>query len=441
MNFLGDWGRHIGLLAVGWSRFGSEELFKQQPLRHLVDVYNKIDEIFKPEQEAAKKSRADGQDASANAIESQGVSAEKDEFFKKMEDGDPNALALWKRFRNICIANYSELYARLNISFDDYSGESEVRQETIAEVESILREKEIYETNDEAWIIDFKKHGHKGLGTAIARYRNGTTSYLLRDIAAVLERDQKYAFDKMIYVVSAKQDGHFQQLFKALELMGLDALASKLSHISFGKVQGATSGSGSQILLGDMLDQCQTVIKGYLEADLEATAEFQGGSPKVLESLSATSLMVQDLSVKRLGAFAFDVEKIAVTDGHNGLNLQQWYAKLSSKLKGTWVPREELESADYCVFEQEEYADVLRVLVQFPSIAKGSFKPLEASTILAFLFRLIDLLPGIWNDEEEEGSSSQPNLAELALFECVRHVLVSGMTMVGLMPVRLEDLE
>lgn len=434
MNFLGDWGKHIGLLAVGWSRFGSEELFEKEPLRHLVDVYNKIEEIFKPEQEAAKKLRSEGHDNSA--IETQGIWAEKDDFFKKMEDGDPDALTLWKRFREVCIADYADLYARLNISFDDYSGESEVSQETIAEVESILKEKGVYEDSQEAWFINFKEHGYKSLGTAIARYRNGTTSYLLRDIAAVLERSRKYSFDKMIYVVSVKQDGHFQQLFKSLELMGYSDLANQLLHVNFGKVQGASPKPGSGILLGDMLEQCQSTIHELLEVDPEETKEFQGGDSKVLTTLSATALMVQDLSIRRLGNFTFDIDKIAVTDGHTGLNLQLWFAKLSLKLNGTSVPRDELESADYTMFRQEEYSDILRVLVQFPHVVKASFKTLESSAILAYLFRLADLLPYVWNDEEE-GEGSHQNLAELAFFESVRQVLENGMTMVGLMPIKM----
>jgi arginyl-tRNA synthetase len=126
---------------------------------HLVDVYNKIEEIFKSEQDAAKKHRNQSQDSSA--IEAQGIDAEKDEFFKKNEDGDPGALTLWRQFRDICVANYNDLYARLNISFNEYSGESEVSQETVAEVESILKEKGFYDESEEACVINFKKHGYK----------------------------------------------------------------------------------------------------------------------------------------------------------------------------------------------------------------------------------------------------------------------------------------
>lgn len=437
MNFLGDWGRHIGLLAVGWFRFGSEELFAADPLRHLLDLYTKIDELFKPEQDAAKKLRAGGQGNSVN--ETQGISGEKDAFFKKMEDGDPDALALWKRFREVCITTYTDLYARLNIKFDDYSGESEVSQETVAEIEAILKEKGVYENSNNAWIIDFGKHGPRGLGIGIARYGNGTTSYLLRDIAAVLERSRKYSFDKMIYVVSAKQDSHFQQLFRTLELMGCSDLASRLQHVSFGKVQGLSPKPGSSgLLLGDILDQCQTAIHEFLEADQDNMKEFQGGdSSKVSDVLGGIALMTQDLSIKRGSNFTFDINKMATADGYTGLSLQNWFAKLSSKLNGAAVNRDELESTDYSMFEEEEaYADVLRLLVQFPGIAKSSFKPLESSTILTYLFRIIDLLPAVW-DEEAEPEGSHPNLAKLAFYESVRQVLENGMRMVGLVPMKM----
>ena len=74
--------------------------------------------------------------------------------------------------------------------------------------------------NANALIIDSKKHGAKKLDMAIVRTRQGTSTYLLRDLAAVLERVEKYSFDKMIYVVSSEQDGYLQRLFKIIELMG-----------------------------------------------------------------------------------------------------------------------------------------------------------------------------------------------------------------------------
>lgn len=60
INYLGDWGKQFGLLAVGWQKFGSEELFQKEPLKHLLDVYVKINALFKSEQEASKSARDNG---------------------------------------------------------------------------------------------------------------------------------------------------------------------------------------------------------------------------------------------------------------------------------------------------------------------------------------------------------------------------------------------
>ena len=215
----------------------------------------------------------------------------------------------------------------------------------------------------------------------------------------------------MIYVVSAKQDSHFQQLIKALELMDYSDLASRLQHVSFGKVQGLSPKLGSGLLLSDILDQCQTAIHEFLEGDQDYIKEFQGGDSKVSDALGATALMTQDLSIRRGGNFNFDSNKMATADGYTGLSLQHWYAKLSSKLKGAAINRDELESTDYSMFEKEAYADVLRLLVQFPGIVKSSFRSLESSIILTYLFRLTDLLPAVWNEEAE---GSHQNLAQLA---------------------------
>jgi arginyl-tRNA synthetase len=434
MNFLGDWGKNIGLLAVGWARFGSEELFDADPLKHLVDVYTKIDELLKEEQKIVKKLHAEKQDASE--IETQGIGAEKDAFFKKMEDGDSDAVALWKRFREVCIANYTELYARLNISFDDYSGESDVKQATTAEVESILKEKGVCEESEGASIIDFNKHGSRGLGIAILRYSNGTSSYLLRDIAAVLERVQKYSFDRMVYVVSSKQDSHFLQLITAIELLGHSDLANRLEHVSFGKfkVKGSSQTQSNGHLLSNILDQCQTSIQEFKDDDPNNLLEFQEGSVELSNILSATALMTEELSIKRLSNFNLDASSVANTEGYTGLRLQHWFAKLCLRLKGTTINREELEKADYTLFEEEEYADILRLLVRFPDIVKASFKNLESPGILTYLFQITDLLPAL-PDQEAEGSTQ--NHAQLAFYESVRQVLENGMRIVGLVPIKL----
>src|SRR5271156_470427 len=99
-------------------------------------VYNQIDQLSQPELAASKGAR----DSRGNpiAVETQGLFAERNAFFKRMEDGDEEALALWKHFRHVSIEHYIGLYARLKVSFDEYSSESQGSPEAMTEVEDIL---------------------------------------------------------------------------------------------------------------------------------------------------------------------------------------------------------------------------------------------------------------------------------------------------------------
>jgi arginyl-tRNA synthetase len=60
MNYLGDWGKQFGLLAVGFEMFGKEELLTKDPIQHLYEVYVKINTVVYDEKvEDAKKHGVD----------------------------------------------------------------------------------------------------------------------------------------------------------------------------------------------------------------------------------------------------------------------------------------------------------------------------------------------------------------------------------------------
>jgi arginyl-tRNA synthetase len=109
------------MIAVGFDKYGSEEALARDAIKHLYDVYVKINADAKDDESVHDAARA---------------------YFKRMEDGeivvivvvllaqsrlgDETALANWRRWRDLSIEKYKEEYARLNIAFDVYSGESQV---------------------------------------------------------------------------------------------------------------------------------------------------------------------------------------------------------------------------------------------------------------------------------------------------------------------------
>ncbi|CAK7203975.1 hypothetical protein SEUCBS139899_006725 [Sporothrix eucalyptigena] len=445
INYLGDWGKQFGLLAVGWQRYGSEDELAREPLRHLLDVYARINSDFKPEQDASKAARDKGEDTAA--IESNGLFAERNAFFRRMEDGDEEALALWKRFRDISIDRYTATYARLNIAFDEYAGESQVKAETVKAVEKLLVDKGVYEEDNGSWLIDFGKHGSKALGVAVVRGRTGTTTYLLRDVAAVLERETKYHFDKMVYVVSSEQDLYFQRIFKVLQLIGRDDLAQRVQHVNFGKVMGMSSRLGNVKLLSDILDQTANAMHDVMRRN--QTKYAQVPDPEgVADTVGIAAVMVQDMTGKRINNYPFDITRMTSFEGDTGPYLQYCHARLCSILRKAGLSRGELRSyiledggatatatlapdlkTSHCV-------DLFRLMAQYPDVTGMALKNLEPSTILTYLFRLTHQLSSAYDVLQVVGAASHEIMvARAVVYESARQVLENGMRLLGLTPV------
>lgn len=310
MNYLGDWGKQYGLLANGYKRFGSEEELLKDPINHLFEVYVSISRIvadqdgpvkeLKEQIKAKKEKNEDSSDLQTelNKIVAESEDEKARQYFKSMEDGDKDALALWTRFRDLSIQKYKETYARLNIDFDVYSGESQIKDESMKSAYGTMEKTGVSEVSDGAVIVDFTKHGAKKLGKSIIVRKDGTPLYLTRDIGAILERDEEFHFDKMIYVVASQQDLHLAQLFKITDLMGYKDLASRCQHVNFGMVRGMSTRKGTVKFLDDILGDVRDKMHEVMRKNEEKYSQV-ANPEQTADILGITSVMVQDMSGRR----------------------------------------------------------------------------------------------------------------------------------------------
>ncbi|KAF2280930.1 Nucleotidylyl transferase [Westerdykella ornata] len=446
-NYLGDWGKDMALLGVGWENFGSEEDFEKDPVSHLLDVYHKIHQEFLPEQIASRKARDEakkhGQDEleATVGIEGRGVFAERNAFFKRMEDGDQHALDLFKSIREVNIDSYAKFYGRLGITFDEYSGESQVRQETIAELEQALKDKGITEESGGASVIDMKKLGAK-FGTAIVRDRTGSSTYFMRYLAAVLERSRRQEFDKMIFV-AADKTGHFSRLIKVFEALGMTELAAKLEHVQLNDVSHMAEKLGHDCQPHNIIDQCAKAVRDVLKAD-EQKATVLGTSDEVVTKLGTTAILAQELSTKRGSDHAFDINSMASFKSGTGAYLQYHYAQLCSILKSHPL-KADLTPEDYESLSEEEHTSLLLALGQYPEVVQATYKSLEPANIMAYLHTVAEKLTDCLDDDEDDEQEEQEGVRDMeekgigpvqsALFEATRVVLENGMRLLGLEPV------
>ncbi|NPA76555.1 MAG: arginine--tRNA ligase [Candidatus Diapherotrites archaeon] len=209
INYLGDIGTQFGKLIVAYKRWADEDALEREPIRELLRIYVKFHE---------------------EAEKNPSLEEEAREAYRRLEEGDEEYVRLWKRFRELTIRYAQKIYDLLGVEFDEISGES-FYVEKARELAETLLKMGIAERDPEtgAIIVDF---GEK-MGKDIILKSDGTTLYLSRDLAALLDRIERYNPDKLIYVVGSEQSDHFRKLFWLADMLGVKR---GLVHVPFGLI-------------------------------------------------------------------------------------------------------------------------------------------------------------------------------------------------------------
>ncbi|ODV87563.1 hypothetical protein CANARDRAFT_6090 [[Candida] arabinofermentans NRRL YB-2248] len=455
MNYLGDWGKQFGLLAIGFERYGSEEELEKDPIQHLFNVYVKINVDVKTEKEKAELEGVE-------LDESTSTDGLARSFFKSMENGDEKSIALWKKFRELSITKYITTYARLNIKYDIYSGESQVKQESMDNVTKVLKEKNLVTEDRGALLVDLKNFGEKKLGKVLVQKTDGTSLYLTRDLGAAIERKETYKFDKMIYVIASQQDLHTKQFFKILELMGNKWAKTDLVHVNFGMVLGMSTRAGTVVFLDDILEAVKAKMLDIMQQNKEKFSQVEDPET-VADLVGISAVMIQDMQSKRINNYEFGWDRMLSSEGDTGPYLQYAHSRLRSierncnvsseelinanmsldnivgseeKLRNSGLNEEELnKKLEQLSNQREKVQSLIRILASYPDTLRYASKNYEPSTIVTYLFKITHQFSSTYKVLRVMGEEKEVLLARLALFSAVRQVLNNGLKLLGITPV------
>ncbi|KAF2454055.1 hypothetical protein BDY21DRAFT_291811 [Lineolata rhizophorae] len=446
MNYLGDWGKQYGVLGVGFEKFGNEDALQENPIGHLYDIYVKISSIARDEAEKIKAKEEEVKatqhrdedeaievEAELERMRAESVDEQARLYFKRMVDGDKEALGTWKRFRDLSIERYKKTYARLNIQYDEYSGESQIKDESMDKAAKLMEEKGVSEVSDGAVLVDLTKYSKK-LGKALVKKKDGTSLYLTRDIGAIFERWEKYKFDKMIYVVASQQDLHLAQLFQIVSAIGEKELASRCQHINFGLVLGMSTRKGTAKFLDDILKDVGDKMHEVMKSN-EAKYVQVEDPDKTADILGISAVMVQDMTGKRINNYEFDINRMTSFEGDTGPYLQYAHARLCSITRKAQLSDEEIATADFSLLSEKHAVDLIRALAQWPDVFVNTLRTLEPVTVLTYLFKMTHALSSSYDHLQVVGSEPEKKKARMALYNCARQVLNNGMRLLGLTPV------
>ncbi|EMC46397.1 arginine--tRNA ligase [Streptococcus mutans] len=360
INHLGDWGKQFGLLIVAYKKWGSEEAVRAHPIDELLKLYVRINAETKNHPELDEEAR---------------------EWFRKLENNDEEALALWQWFRDESLMEFNRLYAELGIDFDSYNGEA-FYNDKMEEVVQLLAEKGLLEESKGAQVVNLEKYGIEH--PALIKKSDGATLYITRDLAAAIYRKRTYDFAKAIYVVGQEQTAHFKQLKAVLAEMGY-AWSKDIQHVSFGLVtkngQKLSTRKGNVILLESTIAEA---VKRSL-AQIDTKNPDLVNKEAVAHAVGVGAIKFYDLKTDRTNGYDFDLEAMVSFEGETGPYVQYAHARIQSILrKADFQP----QAAENYQLNDTESWEIIKLIQDFPNTIVRAADNFEPSLIARFAIHL-----------------------------------------------------
>ena len=411
INHLGDWGTQFGKLIVAYQNWSSKEQVEEKGIEELLRIYVKFSDEAKVHPELMEEARA---------------------WFVKMEENDPEALALWTWFKDISMIEFERVYDLLDISFDSYTGESFYREKVPALGEK-LKEKQLLTESQGAKIIDLSAYD---MPPCLILKNDGGSIYHSRDIAAVLYRKQTYDFDKCLYVTGLEQSLHFKQVFKAVELMGYD-WTDNLIHVPYGLVSLGglkLSTRGGHIIYAE--DLLKEAIDRALTAIEEKNPELSE-KDSVAKMVGVGAVIFHDLFNQRIKNVEFSWDDVLSFDGTTGPYVQYTCARAKSVLRKSGMPSTAfaeagVSSVDFATLTDEASYALVKALSGYNEAVKNAAERNEPSVVARYLITVAAAFNKFYHECSILHAKEQEKQARLLLTDLVLKVLSDGCGLLGM---------
>ena len=408
-NHLGDWGTQFGILIKGYRDCLTDEERANLTVATLEKCY-----VLS----AAKAKEPDGVWKDACRAE-----------LVKLQQGDAENLALWKRFIDISIGEFERMYRKLGVKFDTYRGESYYNAMMPGVVEK-LRQMGLAEESEGALIVNLDA---EKLGVAIVRKSDGGYNYTTSDLACVESRVADYHPERIIYVTDDRQQLHFRQFFSIAAKMGHTV---KLVHVPFGLMsyqgKAISTREGNLIKLDDLLREA---VRRSL-----AIVAPRGGDEQLAEQIGIGAVKYADLSHDPATAIDFNWDKALALEGNSGPYLQYAYARVCSLMEkageggtdgGSGDPEPLPKDGLFRVATPSEKRLALQLL-EFPGAVVRAAEAYKPSVLADYLFQTAQLYSSFYQNSPILKSEPAVRAARLRLCALFGDILKTGLNLLGI---------
>ena len=406
INHLGDYGTQFAKLIVAYDKWGNEYDLSVEPITKLSEMYVRINKLCEEDENVLNECR---------------------NTFKKLENGEPHCVDIWKKFKEVSLAEFQKIYDLLGIKFDSMNGES-FYSDKLNEVVELLEKSGKLEESNGAKIVDLSD---VGIDTpCIIQKANGSSIYATRDLAAILYRARTYDFDKCLYVVGNEQTLHFKQVFAVAKYLGLDEkYLNGLEHVSYGMIRlpegrmSTRKGNFVKVedLLNDAISKANEIIK---DRDIENKDE-------VAKKVGIAAVVFDNLKESRIKEQVFDVNKALNFSGETGPYIQYTVVRTNSILnKAGYIPKSEDVIPDKLT--DDKSISLLKTIGKFNETISSALKKSEPFYVSRYLLDLSKQFSEFYNENKVICDDNDIQNARLYLTYMTKTTLTNGLKLLGI---------
>ena len=370
-NHIGDWGTQFGKLIWAYKRHLSPAALAAEPLEE-------FERLYKLGNTAAEADPA--------------VLTEAQQELVKLQGGDADNLAIWRKINDVSLAAFQLIYDQLGISFDVMLGESFYNDK----VERVYRELTacgLAQESQGALVVFHQEHPRFKTQPFIIRKKDGAANYASSDLATALYRIEHFKIDGAAYVIDFRQSDHMDQLFLTTQkwFAQTGRKLPQLEHVDFGTVLGENNKplktrDGENIRLKDLLDEARerafqlvsSKNPDFPEAERRAIADLVG----------VASVQYADLSQNRSSDYVFTWDKMISLEGNTAAYLLYAVARIRSIFRKVELDSVRPALPGATAPESAQEIALARKLVKFSDATQLATNTLRPHFLSLYLYEL-----------------------------------------------------
>lgn len=422
---LGDWGYQMGLIIT--------ELKKRQP------ELPYFDDAFTGEYpEEAPFTISDLEEiypaASAYAKEHEEYREEALQATFLLQNGKPGYRAIWKHIMNVSVSDLKKNYEKLNVEFDLWKGEADAQKYIPDMVERLKNEGYAY-YNDGALVVDVKEESDtKEVPPCMILKSDGAALYDTTDLATLVEREELYHPDEVVYVVDKRQELHFVQVFRCAKKTGIVRKETALRFLGFGTMNGK-DGKPFKTREGGVM-RLETLIKDITDKMLEKITDnrtvAEEESARTAQIVGMSALKYGDLSNQASKDYVFDVDRFTSFEGNTGPYILYTIVRIKSILNKYQEAGNQVESLKISALENDSQKALMLELAKYNSVIDLAYEELAPHKICAYIYDLANAFNRFYHETKilaEEDKTKQQSY--IALLRLTRDVLNTCIDLLG----------